>query len=42
MAKTVKTPKFCFQFLILRYLKGMLFFGEDKSTVKNSARIQML
>lgn len=42
MAKTVETAKFCFQFLLLGYLKGMLYIGEDKFTVKNSARIQML
>lgn len=42
MAETVETAKFWFQFVLLRYLKGMLFMEEDKFTVKNSARIEML
>lgn len=42
MAKPLETAKVCFQFLLLKYLKGMLFIARDKSTVKNSARIIML
>lgn len=36
MVKRTEAVKPCFQFLLLRYLQGILVTGEDKFTVKNS------